>query len=54
VYYSFHRTAQTGSNQNRIEGEVGGPGAQLSRRTSTIECLVLKSDASQVLNWQLY
>ena len=36
VYYSLHRTAQTGPNQNR----VGGPGAQLSNRTSTLECLV--------------
>ena len=33
VYYSLHRTAQTVSNQNI----VGGPGAQLSKRTSTLE-----------------
>jgi hypothetical protein len=32
---------------------VGGPGAQLSKRTSTFECLVWETDASQVLNWQL-
>ena len=29
----------------RIE-RVGGPGAQLSKRTSTLECLVLETDAS--------
>ena len=32
VYYSLHRTV---SNQN-----VGDPGVQLSKRTSTLECLV--------------
>ena len=31
VYYSLHRTAQTGSNQNRKRS--GRPGAQLSKRT---------------------
>ena len=35
VYYSLHRTALT-----RIERVVGGPGAQLRKRTSTLECLV--------------
>ena len=39
VYYSLHRTVQTGSNQNKKRG-VGGPGAQLSKRKSTLECLV--------------
>ena len=38
VYYSLHRTAQTGSNQNKKS--VLGPGAQLKKRTSTLECLV--------------
>jgi transposase len=38
VYYSLHRTQQTGLT--RIEGGVGGPGAQLSKRTSTLEGLV--------------
>ena len=38
----------------RIEREVGGPGAQLSKRTSTLESLVWEIDASQVLNWQLH
>ena len=38
VYYSIHRTAQTGSNQNRKRS--GGPGARLSKRTSTLEFLV--------------
>ena len=33
----------------RIERGVGGPGAQLSKRTSTLE-----TDASEVLNWQLH
>ena len=34
VCYSLHRTAQTGTNQN--ERGVGGPGAQLSKRTCTL------------------
>ena len=38
----------------RTERGVGGPGAQLSKRTSTLECLVWETDASQVLNWQLH
>lgn len=38
VYYSLQRTAQTGSN--RVEREVGGPGAQLSKKTSILESLV--------------
>ena len=38
VYYSLHRTEQTVSNQ--VERGMGGPGAQLSKRTSTLECLV--------------
>ena len=38
----------------RIERGVGGPGAQLSKRTSTIERLVWETDTSQVLNWQLH
>ena len=36
----------------RIEREVGGPGAQLNKRTSTLESLVWEIHASQVLNWQ--
>ena len=35
----------------RIEREVGGPGAQLSKMTSILESLVWEIDASQVLNW---
>ena len=31
VYYSLHRTAQTGSNQNRKRKAPGGPGAQMSK-----------------------
>ena len=38
----------------RIERGVGGPGAQLSKRTSTLQCLIWETDASQVLNWQLH
>ena len=38
----------------RIEREVGGSGAQLRKRTSTLESLVWEIDASQVLNWQLH
>ena len=38
----------------RIEREVGGPGAQLSKRTSKLESLVWEIDASQVFNWQLH
>ena len=38
VYYSLQRTAQTGSN--RVEREVGGPSAQLSKKTSILESLV--------------
>ena len=38
----------------RIEREVGGPGTQLSKRTSTLESLVWEINASQVLNWQLH
>ena len=38
VYYSLQRTAQTALT--RIEREVGGPGAQPSKRTSTLESLV--------------
>ena len=36
VYYSLHRAAQTGLS--RIERGVGGPGAQLSKRISTVPC----------------
>jgi hypothetical protein len=36
----------------RIGRGLGGPGAQLSKRTSTLECLVWETDTSQVLNWQ--
>ena len=36
--HSLHRTAQIGSNQNKIG--IGGPGAQVSKRTSTLVCLV--------------
>ena len=39
VYYPLHRTAQTGSNQNR-KRKWRGPGAQLSKRKGTLECLV--------------
>ena len=38
----------------RIERGVGGPGAQLSKRTSTLECLGWETDASQVLNLELH
>src|SRR4029434_8160884 len=51
VYYSLQRTAQMGSN--RVEREVGGPGAQLSKKTRILESLVREIDASRVLNWQL-
>jgi transposase len=37
-YYSLQRTAQTVSNQNRKRSRR--PGAQLSKRTNTLECLV--------------
>ena len=43
VYYSLQRTAQTGSNQSRdlsLGESVGGPGAQLSKKTSILESLV--------------
>ena len=36
VYYSLQRTAHNRA-LTRIEREVGGPGAQLSKRTSTLE-----------------
>jgi transposase len=52
VYYSLHRTAQTVSNQNRKRS--GRPGTQLSKRTSTLECLVWETDTSQVFNWKLH
>ena len=52
VYYSLHRTVPTVSNQKKRG--VGGPGAQLRKRISTLECLVGETDASQVLNWQLH
>ena len=45
VYYSLHRavhypfTEQCKLAITRIERVVGGPGAQLSKRTSTLECL---------------
>ena len=52
VYYSLHRTAQTGSNQNRKR-------SGRSRRTTEqedkyIRVSSLETDASQVLNWQLH
>ena len=50
VYFrEQHKQALT-----RIEREVGGPGAQLSKGTSTLESLVWEIDAAQVLNWQLH
>ena len=36
----------------RIERGVGSPGEQLSKRTSTLECLVCETDTSQVLEGQ--
>ena len=47
-------TEQLKLSLTRIERGEGGPGAQLSKRTSTFECLVWETDASQVLNWQLH
>jgi DNA-binding NarL/FixJ family response regulator len=38
VYYSIHRTVKLALT--RIERGVGGPSALLSKRTSTLECLV--------------
>ena len=35
----------------RVDREVGGPGALLSKKTSILESLVWEIDASQVLNW---
>ena len=46
--------SQNSANCLRIEGGVGGPGAQLSKGTSTLECLVWETEASQDLNWQLH
>ena len=47
-------TEQRKLSLTRIEWGVGGPGAQLSQRTSALVCLVWETDASQVLIWQLH
>jgi transposase len=49
-----HFTEQRKLSLTKIERGVGGPSAQLSKRTSTLECLVGETEASQVLNWQLH